>query len=108
MDVRVIEVGPRDGLQNEQVHLSVAERVELITRLVDAGATRIEAVAFAHPGLVPAMAGAEEVMAALHRSASARSASVSYSGLVLNRRGSSARSTAGSTRSTWWSARATH
>ncbi len=42
MDVRVIEVGPRDGLQNEQVHLSVAERVELITRLVDAGATRIE------------------------------------------------------------------
>lgn len=82
MDVRVVEVGPRDGLQNERVQLSVGERVRLISRLVDAGATRIEAVAFAHPRLVPAMAGAEEVMAS-----APRSTAVSYSGLVLNRRG---------------------
>ncbi|MGV9711030.1 hydroxymethylglutaryl-CoA lyase [Gordonia sp. NPDC003424] len=81
-DVSVVEVSPRDGLQNEDVHLSVAERVDLITRLVEAGASRIEAVSFAHPRLVPAMAGAEAVMAAVPRRPG-----VSYAGLVLNRRG---------------------
>lgn len=82
MDVEVVEVGPRDGLQNEAVHLSVRERVDLIAQLVRAGATRVEAVAFAHPDRVPAMAGAEEVMAAVPRAPG-----LSYAGLVLNRRG---------------------
>src|SRR5205085_9345227 len=57
-------------------------KVELITRLVDAGAKRIEAVSFAHPKAVPAMADAEAVMAAVPRVVG-----VSYAGLVLNRRG---------------------
>lgn len=81
-DVCVVEVGPRDGLQNEAAHLSAAERAAFIGQLVGAGASRIEAVAFAHPRLVPAMAGAEDVMAAVPRVPG-----VSYAGLVLNRRG---------------------
>ncbi len=78
----VIEVGPRDGLQNESAHLSTAQKVAFISGVVAAGATRIEAVGFGHPRLVPALADAEAVMAAVPRSDS-----VSYIGLVLNGRG---------------------
>jgi hydroxymethylglutaryl-CoA lyase len=78
----IVEVSPRDGLQNESVVLPTAAKVELIGRLVEAGARRIEAVSFAHPRLVPAMADAEAVMAAVPRTGS-----LSYAGLVLNRRG---------------------
>jgi isopropylmalate/homocitrate/citramalate synthase len=80
--VTIVEVGPRDGLQNEPTVLSTDAKVELITRLADAGARRIEAVSFAHPRLVPTMADAEAVMARVPRRAG-----VSYAGLVLNRRG---------------------
>ncbi len=82
MDVTIVEVSPRDGLQNEAVVLPTEAKVELIGRLVAAGARRVEAVSFAHPRLVPAMADAEAVMAKVPRSAG-----VSYAGLVLNRRG---------------------
>jgi hydroxymethylglutaryl-CoA lyase len=78
----IVEVSPRDGLQNEPVVLATDAKVELIGRLVDAGARRIEAVSFAHPRLVPAMADAEAVMAGVPRADG-----VSYAGLVLNRRG---------------------
>jgi isopropylmalate/homocitrate/citramalate synthase len=81
-DVTIVEVSPRDGLQNEAVHLSTAAKVELVTRLVDAGARRVEAVSFAHPRVVPAMADAEAVMEGVPRRDG-----VSYIGLVLNRRG---------------------
>jgi len=81
-DVEIVEVAPRDGLQNEAVTLSVASRVELVARCVAAGVRRIEAVSFVNPARVPQMAGAEEVMAALPRVPG-----VSYIGLVLNRRG---------------------
>lgn len=81
-DVDIVEVGPRDGLQNEDTLLSVAQKVELIKRSVAAGARRIEAVSFVNPRLVPQMAGAEEVMAGVPRDAGA-----SYIGLVLNRKG---------------------
>src|SRR5918997_4051881 len=81
-EVTIVEVGPRDGLQNEGTILPTDAKVELITRLADAGARRIEAVSFAHPKLVPAMADAEAVMARVPRRAG-----VSYAGLVLNRRG---------------------
>jgi hydroxymethylglutaryl-CoA lyase len=81
-DITIVEVSPRDGLQNESVHLSTDAKVELITQLVDAGARRIEAVSFAHPKLVPAMADAEAVMERVPRREG-----VSYAGLVLNRRG---------------------
>ena len=80
--VVIVEVSPRDGLQNEAVVVSTAAKVELIGRLVAAGARRIEAVSFAHPKLVPAMADAEAVMAAVPRGDG-----VAYAGLVLNRRG---------------------
>jgi hydroxymethylglutaryl-CoA lyase/(R)-citramalyl-CoA lyase len=76
------EVGPRDGLQNESRTLEPAVRAELCDRLAAAGLARIEAASFVNPKLVPPMAGAEEVMAALHRKTG-----VSYAGLVLNEKG---------------------
>ncbi|WP_411104281.1 hydroxymethylglutaryl-CoA lyase [Streptomyces sp. cmx-4-9] len=78
----VVEVAPRDGLQNEARALSPAQRADLIARAVAAGARRVEAVAFVHPGRVPQMAGAEEVMGLVGRGGGVR-----YSGLVLNARG---------------------
>ncbi len=81
-DITIVEVSPRDGLQNEPVVLSTEAKVELITQLVEAGARRVEAVSFAHPKLVPAMADAEAVMERVPRRDG-----VSYAGLVLNRRG---------------------
>jgi hydroxymethylglutaryl-CoA lyase len=81
-EVTIVEVSPRDGLQNESVVLPTEAKVELITQLVEAGARRVEAVSFAHPKLVPAMADAEAVMARVPRREG-----VSYAGLVLNRRG---------------------
>ncbi|MEU6040793.1 hydroxymethylglutaryl-CoA lyase [Actinomadura sp. NPDC047616] len=82
MHTTVLEVGPRDGLQNEQRTLSPEDRIAFITRCVEAGARRIEAVSFVNPRRVPQMAGAEEVMAGVPRRDG-----VAYSGLVLNRRG---------------------
>ena len=81
-DITIVEVSPRDGLQNESTMLTTDAKVELITQLLGAGARRIEAVSFAHPRLVPAMADAEEVMARVPRPEG-----VSYAGLILNRRG---------------------
>lgn len=80
--VQIVEVSPRDGLQNESTLLSTAAKVSLIEQLIDAGARRIEAVSFVHPRRVPAMADAEEVMEAVPRRGD-----VSYIGLVLNPRG---------------------
>ncbi|GAA2394111.1 hydroxymethylglutaryl-CoA lyase [Catellatospora methionotrophica] len=80
--MEIVEVGPRDGLQNEKTLLSTELKVEYITRALAAGVRRIEAVAFAHPARVPQMADAEAVLAAIPRPAD-----VSYIGLVLNRRG---------------------
>lgn len=81
-EIEIVEVGPRDGLQNEPGVLSTAVKVELIDRLVAAGIRRIEAASFVHPKKVPQMADAEQVMAALRRRAD-----VCYIGLVLNRKG---------------------
>ncbi len=80
--IQIVEVGPRDGLQNEKAILDPAVRAELVLRLEAAGARRIEAVSFVHPRLVPQMAGAEEVMTAL-----APVESQSRIGLVLNGKG---------------------
>jgi hydroxymethylglutaryl-CoA lyase len=80
--VEVVEVGPRDGLQNEATLLPTETKVELICRAIEAGARRIEATSFVHPRRVPQMADAEAVMAQVPRVAG-----VSYLGLVLNRRG---------------------
>ncbi|MFV2197906.1 hydroxymethylglutaryl-CoA lyase [Nocardiopsis sp. LOL_012] len=80
--VEIVEVGPRDGLQNEDRVLSVRDRIELVDRAVEAGVRRIEAVSFVDPARVPQMAGAEEVMAGVRRVPGVR-----HIGLVLNRRG---------------------
>ena len=80
--IELIDVAPRDGLQNEKTLLDTDVKVELITRLIDAGITRMEATSFVHPKRVPAMADAEDVMARVPRDRGA-----SYIGLVLNDRG---------------------
>jgi hydroxymethylglutaryl-CoA lyase/(R)-citramalyl-CoA lyase len=80
--VTVCDVGPRDGLQNEQAVLEPGVRADLVNRLSAAGLPAIEAVSFVHPERVPQMAGAEEVVAAIERRPG-----VVYSGLVLNERG---------------------
>ncbi len=80
--VEIIEVGPRDGLQNDRQLLPTEIKVELIRRLAATGLRRIEATSFVHPKRVPQMADAEDVVRAL-----GRLADVSLSGLVLNERG---------------------
>src|SRR5260221_33033 len=82
MQVVIGEVGPRDGLQNEARTLEPAVRADLCDRLAAAGLKRIEAASFVNPKLVPQMAGAEEVMSALHRSPG-----IAYAGLALNEKG---------------------
>jgi hydroxymethylglutaryl-CoA lyase len=80
--VELVEVGPRDGLQNEAVAITTESKVALIQQLVDAGLRRIEAVSFVHPQRVPQMADAEAVMAALPAHEG-----VTFIGLVLNEKG---------------------
>ena len=81
-EVELVEVGPRDGLQNEPRALDVATRADLVARLLEAGVRRLETVSFVHPERVPQMAGAEELLEALPRDADA-----TFIGLVLNARG---------------------
>ncbi|WP_413799413.1 hydroxymethylglutaryl-CoA lyase [Streptomyces iranensis] len=61
--VRIHEVGPRDGLQNEKALVPAAVKAEFIHRLAEAGLTTIEATSFVHPKWVPQLADAEELMA---------------------------------------------
>jgi len=80
--VELVEVGPRDGLQNESEIVSTADKLRLIERLIKAGARRIEVASFVNPKKVPQMADAEALVAALPERDD-----VTYIGLVLNRRG---------------------
>jgi len=80
--IQICEVSPRDGLQNESVFLTTAEKVELVERSIRAGIRRIEVTSFVHPKRVPQMKDAAEVMAAIPRITG-----VSYAGLVINARG---------------------
>ena len=82
MTLTVCDVGPRDGLQNESVTLPPSERAGLCEQLLSAGVRAVEAASFVNPKLVPQMAGAEEVVAGIHR----REGAV-LSGLALNERG---------------------
>ena len=63
--VRIVEVGPRDGLQNEAVQVPAATRIAFIEKLIAAGLTSIEAGSFVSPKWVPQMAGTAEVLEAL-------------------------------------------
>ncbi len=90
-DVEIVEVGPRDGLQNESVLLPTDVKVELVRRALAAGVRRVEVTSFVHPRLVPQMADAEAVMegvlaAGFLPDGVARD-DVTYIGLVLNGRG---------------------
>jgi hydroxymethylglutaryl-CoA lyase len=80
--IEIVEVGPRDGLQNESAILELDDKIALIERLEACGVRRIEAVSFVNPKRVPQMAGAEEIMTALEGGADK-----SRIGLVLNMRG---------------------
>ncbi|RLQ21387.1 hydroxymethylglutaryl-CoA lyase [Seongchinamella sediminis] len=80
--VRIVEVGPRDGLQNEQQPIEVAVKVKLVEMLAEAGLTAIETGSFVNPRWVPQMAGSEEVFAAVERRPG-----VSYSALTPNLQG---------------------
>lgn len=80
--VRIVEVGPRDGLQNEKQPVSVDVKVDLINRLSDTGLQTIEAGAFVSPKWVPQMADTDKVFSAIDKKAG-----VSYPVLVPNMKG---------------------
>jgi hydroxymethylglutaryl-CoA lyase len=80
--IEIIEVGPRDGLQNQDAILSTADKLALISKLVDAGARRMEVASFVNPKRVPQMADAEAVTAGLPHGTGTE-----FIGLVLNERG---------------------
>ncbi len=83
MRVTLCDVGPRDGLQNDPAVLAPRVRAELCERLAATGLARVEAASFVHPKLVPQMAGAEEVFAAL----AGRGGGATFAALVLNGKG---------------------
>ena len=81
-EVRLVEVGARDGLQNEANPVSTAIKLELIDRLGDAGVSYIEAASFVSPKWVPQMGDAREVMTGIKRHAG-----VTYAALTPNLKG---------------------
>lgn len=88
--VKIVEVGPRDGLQNEPQSIPAAIKIALIDRLTAAGFVNIEAASFVSPKWVPQMASATDVMAAIERKPG-----VVYSALVPNMKGFAAAAAAG-------------
>ena len=80
--VKIVDVGPRDGLQNEKAPVPAAIKIELVHRLQDAGLTEIEVTSFVSPKWVPQMADAAEVMAGITRKPGVR-----YSVLTPNMKG---------------------
>ncbi|MFY0543930.1 hydroxymethylglutaryl-CoA lyase [Brevibacillus sp. H7] len=81
-DVTIIEVGPRDGLQNEPGFIPTDKKLQLIRTLIEAGVNRLEATSYVHPQRVPQMADAAEIMGAL-----SEEKGVSLSALVPNLKG---------------------
>ena len=82
--ITIVEVSPRDGLQNDPAQLSTGQKIELVERCVAAGVRRIEVASFVNPKRVPQMADAEAVIAGLPVGGGQ---SADYIGLVLNERG---------------------
>ncbi len=80
--IELVEVGPRDGLQNEPDVITTDVKLDLITRMIGYGARRLEVASFVHPARVPQMADAEAVIAGLPDRQDC-----TYVGLVLNKRG---------------------
>jgi hydroxymethylglutaryl-CoA lyase len=79
--IEIVEVGPRDGLQNDPTLLETSVKMEFIERLIAAGVRRMEAASFVNPKLVPAMADSDLIMGQVDRSRCA------FIGLALNERG---------------------
>jgi hydroxymethylglutaryl-CoA lyase len=90
--VRIVEVGPRDGLQNERAEVPTAVKVELIERLADAGLPAVEATAFVSPKWIPQMADHTEVLERIRKKPG-----VSYPVLTPNLKGFEAARAAGAT-----------
>lgn len=88
--VKIVEVGPRDGLQNEPTPVAVATKIALVEKLVDAGLSVVEVGSFVSPKWVPQMAGSAEVYTGIHKRAG-----VSYPMLVPNLKGMEGALTAG-------------
>lgn len=80
--IEIVEVGPRDGLQNDPTLMPTETKLAFVERLIAAGVRRMEAASFVNPRLVPAMADSETVMAKVPRDRG-----VKYIGLALNERG---------------------
>lgn len=80
--IEIVEVGVRDGLQNDPANASTEMKLEFIDRLLEAGVKRLEAASFVNPRAVPQMADSKDVMARVPRDRGAR-----YIGLALNARG---------------------
>jgi hydroxymethylglutaryl-CoA lyase len=80
--IEIVEVGPRDGLQNDPALMPTDMKLEFIDRLIDAGVRRMEVASFVNPKLVPAMADSDDIMARVPRDRG-----VTYIGLALNERG---------------------
>lgn len=88
--VRIVEVGPRDGLQNEQQPISIADKIALIDALSNSGLSYIEAGSFVSPKWVPQMAGSTEVFAGIRRKSG-----ITYAALTPNMQGFEAAMAAG-------------
>lgn len=80
--VKIVEVGPRDGLQNEKAHLSVEDKVSLVNRLSLSGLSYIETGAFVSPKWVPQMASSDQVFRQINRQSG-----ITYAGLTPNLKG---------------------
>ena len=80
--VQIVEVGPRDGLQNESARISTADKIAFVDRLTEAGCARIEVSAFVSPKWIPQLADAADVFAGIRRRPGVR-----YSALVPNEKG---------------------
>lgn len=83
--LRIYEVGPRDGLQNESAEISTSQKLTLIKQLIRAGLQEIEVTSFVHPDAVPQMADADVVMSSLMRNP--KNPHLKFVGLVFNERG---------------------
>jgi hydroxymethylglutaryl-CoA lyase len=85
--VSVVEVGPRDGLQNEEITLSIDQRLRFVRHLIDSGVTRIEVGAFVSPKWVPQMAESRELILELYKRRDEFPKAVRFSALVPNVKG---------------------
>ncbi|KAK5175384.1 uncharacterized protein LTR77_000523 [Saxophila tyrrhenica] len=85
--VRIIEVGPRDGLQNEKTSIPVETKIELINRLARTGLNTIEAGSFVHPKWVPQMAASDQVLSSILKSPPSSQLPITYQWLLPNSKG---------------------